>query len=70
MAARHEEACYKKQIFGMYFLLAKDDRTMTSGWQGAAYFRRYPAGSWFQRGDFVQEKMQGATVEQLHKKKS
>ena len=30
-----------KVISSYVFLLAKDDRTMTLGWQGAPYFRKY-----------------------------
>ena len=39
MAARHEKACYKKKP-PYIFSFAKGYRTMTSGWQGAPYFRR------------------------------
>ena len=31
----------KQKISYYIFLIEKDDRTMTSGWQGARYFRRY-----------------------------
>ena len=40
-----EEECYDEtHILNYIFLLAKDDRTMTSGWRGAPYFRRYTYG--------------------------
>ena len=41
MAAQHRKGCAEKTS-SMYFLsLQKDYRTMTSGWQGAPYFRSY-----------------------------
>ena len=40
VAARHEEGCYEKASSNI-FMLAKVYRTMTSGRQGAPYFRRY-----------------------------
>ena len=47
-------------------LQRKDYRTVTSGWQGAPYFRIYTAGSCFKTGDFVKTKLGGgATVERL-----
>ena len=47
-------------------LFAKDYRLMTSGWQGAPYFRRHDRESaGFKTGDFVQEQLGGATVERL-----
>ena len=43
-----------------YFLVAKDDRTMTSGWQGTPYFRSYGReGAGFKTGDFVEEELGG-----------
>ena len=41
MVTRHEERCNEKHIFSLIFLFAKDHRTMTSGWHGAPYVRRY-----------------------------
>ena len=38
---------------------------MTSGWQGALYFRRYGRELVLKTGDFVQETLGGATVVRL-----
>ena len=47
------------------FLFAKDCRTMTSGWQGAPYFRRYGRELVFKTGDSVKEMLGGANVAPL-----
>ena len=50
------------------FLVAKDCRTMTSGWQGAPHLRGYGRRAGFETGDFVEEKLGGGlTVERLSK---
>ena len=41
------------------FMLAKVYRTMTSGRQGASYFRRYGRELASKTGDFVKEKLGG-----------
>ena len=56
MAVRHDK-CYEKNVV-MYFLFARDDGKMTSGWQGAPYFR-----SLFQHRRFSKFNVGGATVQ-------
>ena len=51
-----------KQISYYIFLIAKDYyyyRTMTPGWQGAAYSRRYGRELRGKTGDSVEEKLEG-----------
>ena len=54
-----------KTMSSSILLFAKDYRTMTSGWQGAPYIRRYTAGSWFKNRRFHQRKSGRATVKRL-----
>ena len=70
MAARHEEACYEKNIFicflvckGLLLLLllvrSNDDVGVARG----PVFLEIRPGAGFKTGDFFEEKVAGATVE-------
>ena len=57
--ARHEER-FEGKLSPFIFLFSKDDRTMTSGWQRAPYFRRNGRESaGFTTGNFVKERLGG-----------
>lgn len=38
-----------------FVLLAKDNRTITSGWRREPYFREYASAAGFYTGDFVEQ---------------
>ena len=52
-----------KKISTLFYLSAQDDRTMTSGWSGARYFRSYGRELVSKAGDFVERKVGRAIVE-------
>ena len=65
MAVRNEEGRYDEKTSSDIFILAKVYRTMTSGRQGAPYFRRYGRELVSKTGDFVEENFGGSRLKLL-----
>ena len=67
MAARHEEGCYEKSIL-TYFHVCIGLSSDVVGAAKGTVFQEIRPGAGFKTGDFVKEKLGGATIERLKRR--